>query len=54
MTWQWTVLILGVLAVLVAQAYVNVLKQRTEIAARSLGISDASDPMETRLTNGKS
>lgn len=38
MTWEWVVLILGVLAALVGQGYINVLRQRTAIAAQSLGI----------------
>ncbi len=53
MTWQWVVLILGVLAVLVAESYINVLSARTKIAALSLGMEVPNAP-EARHTNGNS
>ena len=61
MTWQWVVLILGVLAFVLGESYMNVLKERTGIAKESLrqfgedayktGVSDLT---ETRLGNGNS
>lgn len=57
MTWQWIALILGVLAFILGESYMNVLKARTEVAARSLtslGIPEVSDLTETRLGNGNS
>ncbi len=43
MTWQWVVLILGFLATLVAQGYVNVLKERTAVARDTLARQELRD-----------
>src|SRR5262249_36631384 len=51
-TWQWVVLILAFMALLGFQSYVNVLKARTDIAARSLGMDTPAAPTENR--NGSS
>ena len=54
MTWQWVVLIVGVLAFVGWESYVSMLKERTAIAARTLAITEdsAMSDYERSITNG--